>query len=147
MKTITNSELRQSIARDLLMDEDNRIFVLDTRLAIPPLAWLTKTFAPICVREFQKVPAVADGWDCDDAARQAQVLANRAHAKSGEASGLAFGWTAGTLTEPVNGMPAGPHAFNIVLCDETLYAFEPQNGRVTPLVDLGLSFLPQLVVV
>ena len=146
MKTITNSELRERIATELLTGTDH-IYVLDTRLAIPPFARLTETFAPICVREFQRAPAVADGWDCDDAARQAQVLANRAHAKSGEASGLAFGWTAGTLTEPVNGMPAGPHAFNIVLADETLYAFEPQNGRVTPLVDLGLSYLPSLVVV
>lgn len=139
------AELKAAIARAFLTS-GNEIHTLDGVYFTPSKEWLTGEFSRIVQEEFRAKGPADEAWDCDDAALQAVVLARRANRQRGKAEGIAFGFVSGVLSGPLNGIQPGPHATNIVLCnDGNMYLYEPQNGQLSLAADSGFNLMPFVV--
>jgi hypothetical protein len=137
------ADLRAQLVKTFMLG-GSEVHTTDGEYFLPSLVWLGSEFSRIVQDEFHRNRPTAESWDCDDAALQAMVLARRANRQRG--SGIAFGYVGGMLTREVNGIKAGIHATNLVLCnDGNLYLYEPQNGKITRADSVGFDFLVTLV--
>lgn len=100
------------------------IVLMDAAYVAPSLEWLREFGSYIASKRLVYVP---ESFDCEQFARWAAHEADLALVKAGvRDAGHTFG-EASCLQD------RSAHSLNLCLCsDETLYAFEPQTGVVTP---------------
>lgn len=142
---MNSADLRARLVKAFMLS-DGELHMTDGEYFLPSLSWVTGEFSRIVQDEFKRNGPTPESWDCDDAALQAMVLARKANRQRG--SGIAFGYAGGMLVSELNGIKAGIHATNLVLCnDGNLYLYEPQNGKITRADSVGWDFLVTLVLV
>ena len=100
------------------------IVLMDSAYVAPSREWLVEFGSYLAGKKLEFIP---ETFDCEQFARWAAHEADLALVKAGlRDAGHTFG-EASCLQE------RSAHSLNLCLCsDETLYAFEPQTGLVTP---------------